>query len=76
MRVLLRTDKTVVKLIIEIREPEVVEFESVAQMDEWLARERDRLQREEIREQLDRSKGVMDSWPEWKRNMLTWWFNG
>lgn len=58
------------RLIIEIKEPEVVEFESVAQLEQWLERERDRLQREEFREHLNTASEIVSKWPEWERRIL------
>jgi hypothetical protein len=42
----------------------------VAQLEQWLERERDRLQREEFREHLNHASSVVATWPEWERNIF------
>lgn len=58
------------KLILEIKEPEVVEFESVDALEQWLERERGRLRREEFREHLNHASAIVATWPEWERRIF------
>lgn len=58
------------KLILEIREPAVVEFESVAELERWLERERDRLRREEFREYLNAASAIVSTWEPWEQNIF------